>query len=243
MKTLYAVLGVEPTVDQADLEVAFLRLKVRYPQAKLDADENARIQFQGIQQAYNTLVNPDSRTLYDKRLAKAGIRTASAGASDPDSPAGWISTRNIIVAGIIALLIAGMWFYHSQEKTRMQKEILERALRLAEEEKKREADAREAAEARSQAQQAYSQQRQDEMRERQLRAEASQSYREAQNQSRQAESQAAMLARQQQNEQLARERQEQSNKQRASMEAERRLQNEKQQLRSMCMQRYNRPDC
>jgi curved DNA-binding protein CbpA len=241
MKTLYAVLGVEPDADQGDLENAFLRLKARYPQAKLEADENLRIQFQGISQAYKTLSNPDTRAAYDKRLASVGVRNVSASATADDG--GWMSTRNFVVAGVVVLLVACMWFYNQREQTRIQKDIAERAMRLAEEEKKRQDEQREADEQRRQAMANASQQRQDEQRERQLRAEAAASIRDAQYQSRQAESQAMAAQRQQQYEQQNRERQEQADKQRAAYEAERRLQNEKQQLRNMCMQRYNRPDC
>ena len=243
MKTLYAVLGVAPDVDQTELEDAFLRLKVRYPQSKLDSDENSRIQFQGINQAFATLSNPDSRKLYDRRLAKAGVRTATSTRDDFDEPSGWFSMRNIVVVGIIALLISGMWFYHSREKARMEQELIERALRIAEDEKKREAELRAAEEARRQQQFAAGQERQAEMRERQLRAEAAQSGRESSNQSASLQRQQMNEQRQQLMEQQQRERQAQADKQRAAMEAERRIANEKQQLRSICMQRYNRPDC
>lgn len=243
MKTLYAVLGVEPGVGATELEDAFLRLKVRYPQAKLDSDENARIQFQGISQAYNVLSNPDSRKLYDRRLANVGVRTVTATGNEFDEPAGWLSTRNLIVVGIIALLISGMWFYHSREKARMEQEILERTLRLAEEDKKREAELRQAEEARRQQQFSANQERQAEMRERQLRNEAAQSGRESSSISANLQRQQLAEQRQQENDRLRRENQEQMTKQRAAQEAERRLYNEKQQLRSICMQRYNRPDC
>jgi len=239
MKTLYAVLGVGPDVDQADLENAYLRLKVRYPQEKIDADENARIQFQGITQAYKTLSNPDSRLMYDKRLASAGVRTVTLQARGDDDSPGWISTRNVVIAGLMAVIISGMWVYHSREKARMEKEVIDHALQLVEEEKKRNADLREAEEARRQVQFENSQKNQDLARERQLRNDALQSSREAQSQS-------AVVQRQvmyDQQLQQQRAQQEAMAKQRAVYEAERRLANDKQQLRAICMQRYNRPDC
>lgn len=235
MKTLYALLGVPSTVDGSDLETAFLRLKANYPQTRLDADESARIQFQGIQQAYSTLANPATRAMYDQRLARAGIKTASVAADDGES-VGWLSTRNIIVAGLFILAIAGMWFYHVQQKARLEREVLERALKMAEDEKKEQAEMRAAEEQRAQARAVSDQQRQSDMRERQLRVEANQSIRESQMQSRQVDSQAAMIQRQQA---MA----DQNAKQRAAYEAQRRLQEDKSQLRSICIQRYNRPDC
>jgi len=236
MKTLYALLGVSSSVDSSELETAFLRLKANYPQTRLDADETARIQFQGIQQAYSTLANPAAtRAMYDQRLARAGIKTAPM-AMDSGESAGWLSTRNIIVAGLFVVAVAGMWFYHVQQQSRLQREVLERALKMAEDEKKQQLEMREAEEQRAQARAVSDQERQGEMRERQLRNEANQSIREAQVQSRQAESQAAMLQRQQA---MA----DQNAKQRAAYESQRRLQDDKNQLRSICMQRYNRPDC
>src|ERR1700744_4819086 len=123
MKTLYALLGVEPDVDAAELETAFLSMKARYPQTKIDADESARLQFQGIRQAYSTLSNPATRAMYDQRLAKAGVKTAPM-AESGDS-AGWLSTRNIIISGVFVLVIACMWFYHVHEQARLQRELAE----------------------------------------------------------------------------------------------------------------------
>ena len=242
MKTLYAVLGVEPDADQDDLENAFLRLKSRYPQAKLDADESLRIQFQGIAQAYKTLSNPATRAMYDKRLASAGVRNVSSAAVGGDGPA-WLATRNIVIAAVVVVLIACMWFYNSREQARVQREVAERAQRLADEEKARENERREAEEQRRQMQAAMSEQRQADQRERQMRMEAERSIRDAQYQSNVAESRVRSAQREEQYEQQRRERQEQADKQRAAYEAERRIQNDKQQLRNMCMQRYNRPDC
>jgi len=235
MKTLYALLGVQSDVDSSELESAFLRLKANYPETRLAADETARIQFQGIQQAYSTLANPTTRAMYDQRLARAGVKTGPVVADSGDS-AGWLSTRNIVVAGLFVLAVAGMWFYHVHEQSRLEREVLERALKMAEEEKKQQAEMREAEERRAQERAVTDQQRQADMRESQLRNEANQSIREAQMQSRQAESQAAMMQRQQA---IA----DQNAKQRAAYEAQRQLQNDKNQLRSICMQRYNRPDC
>ena len=239
MKTLYAVLGVEPDADDTELENAYLRLKVRYPQTKLDADENARIQFQGISQAYKTLSNPDSRLMYDKRLASAGVKTVTVTSRDDGDSAGWLSTRNIIVAGLMAIIISGMWVYHSRERTRLEKEVADRALQVIETEKQRNAELQQAEEARRQAQFENSQKNQDLARERQQRNETLQTSREAQQQ--QAAAQRQVMFEQQQQQQ--RSQQDAMAKQRASMEAERRLANEKAQLRAICMQRYNRPDC
>ncbi|HEY4373829.1 MAG TPA: DnaJ domain-containing protein [Burkholderiales bacterium] len=237
MKTLYALLGVDPDAEQSDIQIAYERLKARYPQSKLDTDEAARLQFQGIQQAYNTLYNPALRKIYDQRLAKAGVRIASG----PDNGDGssWMSTRNIIVAGLFVLVIAGMWFYHAREQARLQRELVERTLKMEEDRRKEEADIRAAQEQRIQAQVEANAQSQSEMRDRQLRADADRSLREAQMSSRQAQQQAAQQAMIERQQAAA----EQSAKQRAAFEAQRRIQEDKAQLRSICLQRYGRPDC
>ncbi len=165
MKTLYSILGVDPGVSFDDLEQAYLRRKVAYPQTKLDADENARIQWQGIEQAYKTLANADSRAMYDRRLANAGLKIAAVQPVSEEGH-GWLSTPNIMVAGIILIIISGMWFYQAREKAKMQKEILEQALRIAEEEKKKQAELRAAEEERRQASYVAQQQREQENRER-----------------------------------------------------------------------------
>ena len=244
MKTLYSILGVDPGVSVDDLEQAFLRRKVGYPQAKLDSDDNSRIQWQGIEQAYKTLSNPDARAMYDRRLANAGVKTVTVTSREIDEAgSGWLSTRNIITAGVILIVIAGMWFYQAREKTRMQKEVLEQALRIAEEEKKKQAELQSAEEERRQARFHQQQQRDQENRDRQFQREALQAGREASSQSRQAEYAAQSASRQAESQRLQGERNEQMVKRQAQMEAERRLANDKSLLRSTCMQRYGKPDC
>ena len=243
MKTLYSILGVAPEVSPDELEQAYLRRKVAYPQAKLDSDENLRIQWQGIEQAYKTLCNPDARTMYDRRLASAGVKTVTVKAYDADEPSGWLSSRNMIIAGLVLVLVSGMWFYHAREQTRMQKEIAERLLRIAEDEKRQQAEQRAAEDERRQASLQRQQDRDQENRDRQFQREALQAGREASSQARQADYAAQSAARQAESQRQQSERNEQMVKRQAQMEAERRLASDKALLRSTCMQRYGRPDC
>jgi hypothetical protein len=243
MKTLYSILGVDPDVSAEDLEQAFLRRKVAYPQSKLDSDENARIQWQGIEQAYKQLANPDSRAMYNRRLANAGVKTVTVKALDADEDRGWVNSRNVIIAGLVLVLISGMWFYHAREKTRMQKEILEQALRIAEDEKRKQAELQAAEEERRQARFRQQQDRDQENRDRQFQREALQAGREASSQARQADYAAQSAARQADNQRQQSDRNQEMAKRQAQMEAERRLSSDKALLRSTCMQRYGRPDC
>ncbi len=243
MKTLYSILGVDPGVDPDDLEQAYLRRKVGYPQAKLDADDNARIQWQGIEQAYKTLTNPDSRAMYDRRLKSAGVKTVTVAPAYDDDGTGWFSSRNVIIIGVIVLLVSGMWYYHAQEKVRMAKQLIEQALKIAEDEKQQQAKLQEAEEERRQARFQNQQQRDQQNQDRTFQREAQQAVRESQSQSRQADSDNRNAVRQAEYQQQQRERTDQAEKRQVQQDAERRLANEKQQLRNVCMQRYGRPDC
>lgn len=243
IKTLYSVLGLASSAYQQDIEEAFNRVKLQYPKAKLDADENARIRFLAAQQAYETLSNPDARALYDQKLAKAGIKVNTQAYAVEDGDAGWFSTRNIIVAGLILILISGMWVYHARQKAREERETVERLLRLAEEEKRRHGELQASEEARRQAGFENAQQRQIAERERQLRLEAERLGRQVSAEQQNAERRAEAQRRQEQYAIEQRQRQEQSARRQAEYDAQRRLQEEKRQLRELCMKRYNRPDC
>ncbi len=243
VKTLYSVLGVAPSAYPEEIGDAFDRLKLQYPKAKLDTDENARVRFLAAQQAYETLSNPDARSLYDQKLAKAGINVNTQAYAVADGDTGWISTRNVIVAGLILILISGMWVYHARQKAREERETVERVLRLAEEEKRRQAEIQAQEEARRQIGFEQSQQRQIEARERQLRMESERIGRQVSIEQQNAQRQAEAQRRQEQYAIEQRQRQEQNAKRQAEYDAQRRLQEEKRQLRELCMKRYSRPDC
>jgi curved DNA-binding protein CbpA len=246
MKTLYSLLGVAPTVSAEELTRAFLRLKSAYPAERLGADDNARIQFQGIEQAYKTLSSEASRQMYDARLAKVGMKTAPAGIDDLPAGNPLFGTRNLVIIGLIVVVLAGMWMFQSRERTRMEKELIEKALRIAEEEKKQQAEMREAEEARRQSNFEAQKKREEENRARQFQREAQDAVRSSQYSSRESinlQRQAESQSRQEEYARAQRERADQDAKRQAQFEAERRLANEKRLLREMCMQRYNRPDC
>jgi curved DNA-binding protein CbpA len=243
IKTLYSVLGLASSAYPGDIEEAFNRLKLQYPKGKLEADENARARFLALEQAYETLSNPDTRAIYDHKLARAGVKVNTSAYAVEDGKTGWISTRNIIVAGVILILISGMWVYHARQKAREERETVERLLRLAEEEKRRQAELQASEEARRQASFESSQQRQIEARERQHRLEAERIGRQMSAEQQNAERRAEAQRRQEQQARELKERQELQARHQAEASAQRRLQDEKRQLRELCMKRYNRPDC
>jgi curved DNA-binding protein CbpA len=243
IKTLYTVLGLPSSAYPEDIEDAFNRLKLQYPKEKLETDENTRIRFLALQQAYETLSNPDARALYDQKLARAGVKVDTQTYGVDDDGAGWLSTRNIIVAGLILILISGMWVYHARQKAREERETVERLLRLAEEEKRRQGELQASEEARRQTGFEQSQQRQIEARERQFRQESERFGRQVGMEQQNAQRHAEAQRRQEQYAIEQRQRQEQAARQQGEYAAQRRLQEEKRQLRELCMQRYGRPDC
>jgi curved DNA-binding protein CbpA len=251
VKTLYSVLGVETTASDEDIQNAFIRAKVRYPQAKLQGDDAARMQFLAIEQAYATLSNEDTRAAYDQRLAAAGVQTAKR---EIVAESAWAGSRNYVIVGAIVLVAAAGWFYQSHQRTKAEKEIAERALKLLEDERRHRADLERLAEERRQAQFESSREdaerRREESARREFQSEAQRSaqqttveqrrvQQEAQSQQRQRE----MEQRRQQQEQLQAERQRQLAQRQMEQDAQRRLAQEQQQLRALCMQRYGRPDC
>jgi FtsZ-interacting cell division protein ZipA len=194
-----------------------------------------------IQQAYETVGNPDARAVYDQRLARAGVKVEPVYANEES--AGWISTRNIIVAGLILVIVSGGWVYHARQKAREEREVVERLLRIAEEDKRRQAEIQAREEERRQAQFEAAQARQTKNEERQFRQ-------ETENWSRRVSAERANAERQdeyqRQREQSLRDqklRQEQYQQQAQDRAAQQRLQNEKRLLRETCLARYNRPDC
>lgn len=243
VKTLYSVLGLAPSASPDEIDAAFNRVKLRHPQAKLDTDETARMQFIAAQQAYQTLSNPEARALYDQKIAKAGVKVAPQSYAMDDSGSGWMSTRNIIVAGLILVLISGSWVLHARQKAREEKEIAERVLRLAEEERRRAAEFQAAREERQQALYEANQERQKEYQARQFRMEAERTGRQISAQQQNLERQAAYQRQREQAQIDQQARQAKYAEQAAERAAQQRIQADKAQLRELCRQRYGRTDC
>lgn len=63
---LYAVLGVEPDADDADIRAAYKRKAVMYhPDKNIGEREDAEIRFKLVNEAYETLSDPSRRSKYD----------------------------------------------------------------------------------------------------------------------------------------------------------------------------------
>ncbi|MFM9971222.1 MAG: DnaJ domain-containing protein [Burkholderiales bacterium] len=240
VKTLYTVLGVASDVEDQDIQQAFVRAKLRYPQAKIEVDNVARGEFLAIQQAFDTLSNEDARAAYDQKLARAGMPVI---AREGATAAGGESMRIALVIGMIVLLISGMWTYYSYQRTKAEKEIAERALKLVEEEKQRKALLEQQEEQRRQARFDDMRKREADFEQQRAVADAERLRNQVSNDTARAEREAANNRQREQNAQAQAERNRQMQQRQVQFDAERRVAQEKQQLRAMCMQRYGRPDC
>jgi curved DNA-binding protein CbpA len=236
VKTLYTVLGVESTASAENIEDAFLRCKARYPQSKLAVDDTARNQFQALRQAHETLSNPDSRALYDQKLARVGIPVARMEGQDP----GGSLTRNIVVGGVILLLGSGMWVYYAHEKAQAEKEIADRALAVIEEKRRHDAELADQDAQRRQILFEDSQHQREEVQARQFQMEAQRTGQQASINVQRAQQQADAAQRRAEQDQ---QRADALVQRQAQQDAARRLADDKRQLRALCLQRYGRPDC
>jgi curved DNA-binding protein CbpA len=77
----YALLGIEPHCDDAELRRAWRRLAMRWHPDRAGAD--VTFVFQKLLAAYNVLSDPDARAAYDR---KRRIVPPSAAAPPPDPP-------------------------------------------------------------------------------------------------------------------------------------------------------------
>lgn len=243
IKTLYSVLGLPPSAFPEEIEDAFNRLKLQYPKAKLETDEAARVRFLALQQAYETLRNPDARSAYDQKLARAGVKIAPQAYGAGENGSGWLSTRNIIAAGLILVLISGMWVYHARQKARDEREAVDRVLRMAEEEKRRAAEVQDSREEQRRAQLEANQERQKQYQERQFRQDAERAGRQVGIQQQHAERQAEYQRQREMSQIKQREREQQYATQAAERAAQQRIREDQSKLRALCQERYGRSDC
>lgn len=77
METHYDILGVSPDAAPDEIRAAYRKLAKQY-HPDMNPDPDAGERFIAIQQAYETLIDPDARARYDLALRGGG-----AGAHDP----------------------------------------------------------------------------------------------------------------------------------------------------------------
>lgn len=71
MADYYSILGVSKTANDIEIKAAFRRLAMIYHPDKNPNNPDARLVFENVLKAYNTLIHPSSRRRYDQRTSDA----------------------------------------------------------------------------------------------------------------------------------------------------------------------------
>lgn len=111
MANLYAILGVNRTADQNEIKSAYRRLARKY-HPDVNAEPTAASKFSAINEAYQTLMDPDKRRIYDR----TGSVTRNTSPSHHNSPAARAARRAYYQAR--ADRIVNDWLQREREETR-----------------------------------------------------------------------------------------------------------------------------
>lgn len=76
-KDYYKVLNLSNNADRKDIRAAYHELALRYHPDKTGGDALALCQFQAVQEAFDILGNPDSKSEYDQSRAPAAFNQAA----------------------------------------------------------------------------------------------------------------------------------------------------------------------
>ncbi|XP_055388397.1 dnaJ homolog subfamily C member 21-like [Condylostylus longicornis] len=85
-RCLYEVLGVDQHAPEDDIRKSYRRLALKFHPDKNPGDEEARVQFLAVQEAYETLSDPNERAWYDGHRVQI-LRGDDAGTSGDDPSA------------------------------------------------------------------------------------------------------------------------------------------------------------
>jgi len=111
MANLYAVLGVNRTATTSEIKSAYRRLARRY-HPDVNSDPSAGARFSQISQAYQTLIDPERRKMYDS------TGSVSASSTRPASSAAARAARRAYYQAR-ADRIVNEWLEREREETRM----------------------------------------------------------------------------------------------------------------------------
>ena len=139
-RTYYEWLEVSNTASTETIQAAYERLSAKLDPAKNGnaSDPAARMQFDAFKQAYLTLMNPELRAAYDRKLELRASVNAAPVAADH----GFWTLPKAIALGIL-VLSAGGYYYKADKKEQARIEA-EKAVAVA---KAKEAEAKAKADA------------------------------------------------------------------------------------------------
>lgn len=242
-KTLYDILEVSQSASADAIRAAYERLSAQLRRAITADEPDAVVRLTAVKQAFDVLSNPDRRKRYDASLvARVEPVTAATGPIRPAarlydefgqrerSPLQWLIGGAILLA-VVASAYAAYQTHKSKEAALVKERI--------ELERQRLEAARELEQQRVDLQRRREEQQQALQRENATRA--SQAQEDAQRQMRDSQYNAQLRQKQMDEQRVARE--QQIARDRARLEAEQRARKERELLRSICIERYRRPDC
>lgn len=84
-RTHYQLLGVAPTATRAEIDAALTRRESQYRELVRTGQRPGQEIIDRIRKAHETLVDPDKRASYDRKLARAARRAAASATTDAGS--------------------------------------------------------------------------------------------------------------------------------------------------------------
>ena len=128
-RTLYDVLEVSATASpERIIRAAYDRLSVKFDPGRSEnaANTGASMQYDPVKEAFLILGNPDKRKLYDLKLLRSPSVLQNV---EPVEPF-WTLPR-MRVAAIVLVAVAGFYFSHQNEQTRLVKVEAEKTIAVA----------------------------------------------------------------------------------------------------------------
>jgi DnaJ-class molecular chaperone len=81
----YDILGLKSDCNEKQIKKAFRKLSLKYHPDKNQGDEEAKVMFQKISEAYEVISDPEKRGIYDVDGPK-GLEKLAKGGNQPASP-------------------------------------------------------------------------------------------------------------------------------------------------------------
>ena len=115
-KSLYDLLELSPKASPEAVRAAYERLAPKFDPDRPEnaANSGAKLQYEAIKEAFFTLGNPDKRRKYDARIAQASATIQYVETVEPF----WTLSKGI-VAGVVVVVVAGFYYSHQKERTRL----------------------------------------------------------------------------------------------------------------------------